>query len=114
MIFWIEGLVTIFIGFVCYFLLTKDIDSAKWLTQEEKLIANARLKSENPATTVVIEKARWRVFVDGAQACLLHHHALIFHRPHQFQRFYLRLHVLLGEFRALAICFKLLICPRAH
>jgi MFS family permease len=65
MIFFIEGLATMVLAIIFYFFLTSGIDSARWLTEEEKLIANARLKAENPATTVVIERASWQNFKRG-------------------------------------------------
>ena len=36
MIFFLEGLVTILVGIAAWFIMTEDIDSAKWLTQKEK------------------------------------------------------------------------------
>lgn len=43
-----RGIVTIFIGVAGWFLLPGNIDTASWLSEEEKAVGNARLKAENP------------------------------------------------------------------
>lgn len=56
MIFAIEGIVTIGIALVAFFTLTDRPETAKWLTQEEKDLAIARVKSERVGTTEVLDK----------------------------------------------------------
>ncbi|CAG7924793.1 unnamed protein product [Penicillium olsonii] len=56
MIFAIEGIVTIGIGVVAFFTLTDRPETAKWLSQEEKDLAVARVKSERVGTTEVLDK----------------------------------------------------------
>ncbi|CAG8255461.1 unnamed protein product [Penicillium salamii] len=56
MIFAIEGIVTIGIGLVAFFTLTDRPETARWLTQEEKDLAVARVKSERVGTTEVLDK----------------------------------------------------------
>jgi sugar phosphate permease len=51
LIFVIEGIVTVFVGLVGLFLLTDRPETARWLTQEEKDLAVARLKSERIVVT---------------------------------------------------------------
>lgn len=56
MIFAIEGIVTIGIGFLSFLTLTDRPTTASWLTEEEKLLAVARVKSERIGATVVLDK----------------------------------------------------------
>ncbi|KAF3027782.1 hypothetical protein E8E15_009158 [Penicillium rubens] len=56
MIFAIEGIVTICIGIVSFFTLTDRPETALWLSQEEKDLAVARIKSERVATTELLDK----------------------------------------------------------
>ncbi|CAG8060849.1 unnamed protein product [Penicillium salamii] len=56
MIFAIEGIVTIGIGMIAFFTLTDRPETARWLTQEEKDLAVARVKSERVGTTEVLDK----------------------------------------------------------
>ncbi|KAJ5452562.1 hypothetical protein N7445_000745 [Penicillium cf. griseofulvum] len=56
MIFAIEGIVTIGIAVVGFFTLTDRPETAKWLSQEEKDLAIARVKSERIGTTEVLDK----------------------------------------------------------
>lgn len=58
MIFLIEGIITTGIAVISYFLLTDRIDTARWLSAEEKELANARLRSETVASHVVVDKMR--------------------------------------------------------
>jgi MFS family permease len=55
-IFAIEGIITIGIAMVAFFTLTDRPETAKWLTQEEKDLAIARVKSERVGTTEVLDK----------------------------------------------------------
>ncbi|KAJ5505989.1 Major facilitator superfamily domain general substrate transporter [Penicillium expansum] len=56
MIFAIEGIITICIGIISFFTLTDRPETALWLSQEEKDLAVARVKSERVATTELLDK----------------------------------------------------------
>ncbi|ETN38742.1 uncharacterized protein HMPREF1541_06780 [Cyphellophora europaea CBS 101466] len=56
MIFAIEGIVTICLSLIAFFTLTDRPETARWLTQEEKDLAIARVKSERVGTTEVLDK----------------------------------------------------------
>ncbi|KAH6871207.1 major facilitator superfamily domain-containing protein [Thelonectria olida] len=56
MIFAIEGIITIGLGLLGFLTLTDRPATAKWLTQEEKDLAVARVKSERVGTTEILDK----------------------------------------------------------
>ncbi|KAG4410976.1 hypothetical protein IFR04_015893 [Cadophora malorum] len=56
MIFAIEGIITVGLSVISFFTLTDRPATAKWLTQEEKDLAIARVKSERVGTTEVLDK----------------------------------------------------------
>jgi MFS family permease len=56
MIFAIEGIVTCCLSLIAFFTLTDRPATARWLSQEEKDLAIARVKSERVATTEVLDK----------------------------------------------------------
>lgn len=56
MIFAIEGIITCGLAIIAFFILTDRPATARWLTQEEKDLAIARVKSERVATTEVLDK----------------------------------------------------------
>lgn len=56
MIFAIEGIVTTGLALISFFTLTDRPSTARWLNQEEKDLAIARLKSERVGTTEVLDK----------------------------------------------------------
>lgn len=56
MIFAIEGIITCCLSLIAFFTLTDRPATAKWLTQEEKDLAIARVKSERVGTTEVLDK----------------------------------------------------------
>ncbi|KAE9986321.1 hypothetical protein EG328_006053 [Venturia inaequalis] len=56
MIFAIEGIITIGLSLIAFFTLTDRPATAKWLTQEEKDLAIARIKSERVGVTEVLDK----------------------------------------------------------
>lgn len=56
MIFAIEGVITIGLALVAFLTLTDRPETAKWLNDDEKQLAVARLKSERIATTEVLDK----------------------------------------------------------
>jgi sugar phosphate permease len=55
MIFGIEGIITIGLSLISFFTLTDRPATARWLTQEEKELAIARVKSERVGTTEVLD-----------------------------------------------------------
>ncbi|KAK2029188.1 major facilitator superfamily transporter [Colletotrichum zoysiae] len=56
MIFAIEGIVTIGLSLISFFTLTDRPETARWLTQEERDLCIARVKSERVGATEVIDK----------------------------------------------------------
>ncbi|OJJ57370.1 hypothetical protein ASPSYDRAFT_46519 [Aspergillus sydowii CBS 593.65] len=66
MIFAIEGIVTIGVAIIAFFTLTDRPETARWLTQEEKDLAIARLKAERVATTEVLDKIDKTKMLRGA------------------------------------------------
>lgn len=56
MIFVIEGIITCGISIVAFFTMTDRPSTARWLTQEEKDLCIARLKSERVGTTTLLDK----------------------------------------------------------
>ena len=54
MIFAIEGIITCGLALISFLTLTDRPATAKWLTQEEKDLAIARVKSERVGTTEVL------------------------------------------------------------
>jgi len=56
MIFAIEGIITIGLGLIAFVTLTDRPATARWLTQAEKDLAIARVKSENVGTTEVLDR----------------------------------------------------------
>ncbi|RSL76757.1 hypothetical protein CEP51_009666 [Fusarium floridanum] len=56
MIFAIEGIITIGLALISFFTLTDRPATARWLTQEEKDLAIARVKSERVGSTAVLDK----------------------------------------------------------
>jgi MFS family permease len=56
MIFGIEGIITCGLSLIAFFTLTDRPATARWLSQEEKDLAIARVKSERLATTEVLDR----------------------------------------------------------
>jgi sugar phosphate permease len=56
MIFAIEGVITIGLALIAFVILTDRPESARWLSEDQKQMALARLKSERVGTTEVIDK----------------------------------------------------------
>ncbi|KAI1436534.1 MFS transporter [Xylaria sp. CBS 124048] len=56
MIFGIEGIITIGLAVISFFVITDRPETARWLTQEEKHLAIARVKSERMAQTSLLDK----------------------------------------------------------
>ncbi|KIW86568.1 hypothetical protein Z517_01966 [Fonsecaea pedrosoi CBS 271.37] len=55
MIFVLEGTITCGLGLLSFFTLTDRPETARWLTVEEKDLAIARVKSERPSSTSVLD-----------------------------------------------------------
>ncbi|KAI0595190.1 major facilitator superfamily domain-containing protein [Biscogniauxia sp. FL1348] len=60
MIFAIEGIITVGLSLISFFTLTDRPETARWLSQEEKDLAIARVKSERVAQTSVLDKLNWQ------------------------------------------------------
>jgi MFS family permease len=56
MIFAIEGIITVGISLLAFLTLTDRPETARWLTEDEKKMAIARVKSERVAQTTVLDK----------------------------------------------------------
>jgi len=56
MIFEIEGIITCGLSLIAFFTLTDRPETARWLSEEEKDLAIARVKSERVAATEVLDK----------------------------------------------------------
>ncbi|KAL5116161.1 hypothetical protein ACEQ8H_005937 [Pleosporales sp. CAS-2024a] len=56
MIFAIEGIVTCLLSLVAFFILTDRPETARWLSQEEKDLAIARIKSERVGQSEVLDR----------------------------------------------------------
>lgn len=65
MIFLIEGIITIGISIIAFFTLTDRPETARWLTQEEKDLAIARVKSERVGQTRVLDGIDTTKFLRG-------------------------------------------------
>ncbi|KAK4224206.1 putative transporter [Podospora fimiseda] len=65
MIFVLEGIITVALAIVSFFTLTDRPETARWLTQEEKDLAIARVKSERVATTEVLDKMDMKKLLQG-------------------------------------------------
>ncbi|GAA6023081.1 hypothetical protein JCM11491_002326 [Sporobolomyces phaffii] len=64
-IFFIEGLITIGIAIAAYFILSDDPQKASWLTEEEKALCAARVKSENVGSMHVIDALSTKAMISG-------------------------------------------------
>ncbi|KAK4155594.1 major facilitator superfamily domain-containing protein [Chaetomidium leptoderma] len=65
MIFAIEGIITIGLSLISFLTLTDRPETASWLTQEEKELAIARIKSERVATTEVLDRMDTKKLMKG-------------------------------------------------
>ncbi|KAL0261938.1 hypothetical protein SLS55_003372 [Diplodia seriata] len=65
MIFAIEGIITIGLSLISFVTLTDRPETARWLTQEEKDLAIARVKSERVGATEVLEKMDTKKILRG-------------------------------------------------
>ncbi|XXG96059.1 hypothetical protein Hte_002336 [Hypoxylon texense] len=60
MIFLVEGIITMGLSLIAFITLTDRPETARWLTEEEKTLAIARVKSELLAQTTVLDKSSRR------------------------------------------------------
>lgn len=65
MIFAIEGIITCGLSLIAFITLTDRPATAKWLTQEERDLAIARVKAERVATTEVLDKLDTAKIIKG-------------------------------------------------
>lgn len=63
--FLVEGIITIGLALISFFTLTDRPETAKWLTQEEKDLAIARIKSERVGTSQVLDRIDKQKFLRG-------------------------------------------------
>ena len=63
--FLVEGIITIGIALISFFTLTDRPETARWLTQEEKDLAIARIKSERVGATQVLDRIDKPKFIRG-------------------------------------------------
>jgi MFS family permease len=65
MIFAIEGIITCLLSLIAFFTLTDRPETARWLTQEEKDLAIARVKSERVGQSEVLDKLDKKKLLHG-------------------------------------------------
>lgn len=65
MIFAIEGIITCGLALIGFVTLTDRPETARWLSQDEKDLAIARVKSERVGTTEVLDKLDWTKLIKG-------------------------------------------------
>lgn len=65
MIFGIEGIITVCLGLIAFATVTDSPITARWLTQEEKDLAIARIKSERIASTEVLDRFDRKKIIRG-------------------------------------------------
>lgn len=65
MIFAIEGIITCLLAIISFFTLTDRPETARWLSQEEKDLAVARVKSERVGQSEVVDKFNKKKTVRG-------------------------------------------------
>ncbi|KAI7216337.1 putative MFS transporter [Hortaea werneckii] len=65
MIFGIEGVITVGLSLIGFITLTDRPETARWLTQEEKDLAIARVKSERVGVTEVLDKIETKKVLRG-------------------------------------------------
>ena len=65
MIFAIEGIITCVLALISFVTLTDRPETARWLSQEEKDLAIARVKSERVGTTEVLDKIDFPKIIKG-------------------------------------------------
>ena len=56
---------TIVVAGIAYFTITDRIGTARWLSEEERELAEARIASENPRANAVLDQVRGKMVVRG-------------------------------------------------
>ncbi|TNY19435.1 putative MFS transporter [Rhodotorula diobovata] len=64
-IFIVEGLITMAIGLIAWFLMPDRPEACKWLTDEERALAEVRIKSENVGQSQAIDTLRKKAVLQG-------------------------------------------------
>lgn len=64
-IFLIEGIITMGIAIIGYLAMTDRIQTARWLSPEEKKLAEDRLRSEMVGQAQLVDKAKTRMLIKG-------------------------------------------------
>ncbi|BGP16971.1 hypothetical protein JCM10213v2_004980 [Rhodosporidiobolus nylandii] len=63
-IFFVEGIISMGIAVICWFLMPNTPSACKWLSEDEKALAEVRIRSENAGQTQVVDsmhkKALWQ------------------------------------------------------
>lgn len=65
MIFVIEGICTMVVSFLAFFTLTDSPESARWMTEEERTLCVARVKSERVGQTEVLDRIDKKKLIAG-------------------------------------------------
>ncbi|KPV77718.1 uncharacterized protein RHOBADRAFT_31279 [Rhodotorula graminis WP1] len=64
-IFIVEGIITMGIGLISWFVLPDRPETCKWLSADERALADARIKAENPGQTSTIDKLHRKSVMQG-------------------------------------------------
>ncbi|OLN96665.1 putative transporter C1039.04-like protein 1 [Colletotrichum chlorophyti] len=78
MIFAVEGIITIGLAIISFFTLTDRPETARWLTQEEKDLCTARVKSERVGATEILDGMDRTKLVRGMTSPVTIHIAVVF------------------------------------
>ena len=65
MLFLVDGIITMGVGIMGYFLMTNSAETAKWLNAEERALHAVRIKSGNVGTTVTVDAIHSQSFWQG-------------------------------------------------
>ncbi|GAA5836740.1 hypothetical protein JCM11251_002714, partial [Rhodosporidiobolus azoricus] len=65
LIFFCEGIISMGIAIISWFLMPNDPESCRWLSEEERALASARIKSENVGQTEVIDALQRKAILHG-------------------------------------------------
>ncbi|GAA5975355.1 hypothetical protein JCM11641_005950 [Rhodosporidiobolus odoratus] len=65
LIFFVEGLISMGIAVCSWFLLPDRPETCRWLSEEERALAEARIKSENVGQTDVVDNIRFKSVLQG-------------------------------------------------
>ncbi|GAA6032527.1 hypothetical protein JCM8097_004800 [Rhodosporidiobolus ruineniae] len=65
LIFFVEGIISMGLGVLSWFFLPNTPGACKWLTEEERTLAEARIKSENVGQTDVVDHMQTKAILHG-------------------------------------------------